>query len=51
MLLVLLILLLVFGFGGGYYGYHNWGPQYGSGIGVGTILVILLVWFLLTRAG
>jgi hypothetical protein len=47
MLILIIILLLFFGLGGGYYGYHNWGPSYGGGIGIGTILIILLVLWLL----
>jgi hypothetical protein len=47
MLLLLIILLLVFAGGGGYYGYSRWGSRGGTGIGVGTILVILLVAYML----
>ena len=41
------ILILLFGGGGGYYGYNRWGYNGGFGIGLGTILVILLILFLL----
>jgi hypothetical protein len=44
------VLILLFGFGGGYYGHSNWGSSYpyaGPGVGLGTILLILLVCYLL----
>jgi len=47
MLILLIILLLIFGGGGGYYGHSRWGPGGGAGIGLGTILPILLVAYLL----
>jgi len=47
MLILLIILLLVLGGGGGYYGHNRWGPSGGAGIGVGTILVILLIAYML----
>ncbi len=47
MLILLLILLLVLGGGGGYYGHSRWGYDGGTGIGLGTILVILLVAYML----
>jgi hypothetical protein len=47
MLLLIIILLLVFGGGGGYYGYGRWGSRGGAGIGLGTILVILLIAYML----
>jgi hypothetical protein len=47
MLILLIILILVFGGGGGYYGHSRWGPSGGAGIGLGTILLILLVAYLL----
>jgi len=43
MLLLLIILLLVFAGGGGYYGYGRWGTRGGAGIGLGTILLIVLI--------
>lgn len=46
MLLVIILLLLLFGGGGGYWGYGRWGMP-GAGIGLGTILIILLVAYLL----
>jgi hypothetical protein len=36
------IWLLALGFGGGYYGHRRWGYPGGAGIGIGTILLILL---------
>jgi hypothetical protein len=47
MLLVLIVLLLVFGVGGGYYGHSRWGSRGGTGIGLGTILLILLIAYML----
>jgi len=46
MLLLLIILLLVLGGGGGYYGHSRWGYRGGTGIGMGTILLVLLVVYL-----
>jgi len=46
-MLLLLIILLLFAGGGGYYGYNRWGSRGGAGIGLGTILLILLVAYLL----
>jgi hypothetical protein len=47
MLLLLIILLLVLGGGGGYYGHSRWGYGGGACIGLGTILVILLVVYMM----
>jgi hypothetical protein len=47
MILLIIILILVFGGGGGYYGHTRWGPGGGAGVGLGTILVILLIAYLL----
>jgi hypothetical protein len=47
MLILIIILLLVFGLGGGYYGRNRWGNRGGAGIGVGTILVVLLIAWML----
>jgi hypothetical protein len=47
MLMLIIILLLIFGLGGGYYGHTRWGPRGGAGIGLGTILLILLIAFML----
>jgi hypothetical protein len=47
MLLLIIVLLLLFGGGGGYYGHTRWGYRGSAGIGLGTVLVILLVVFLL----
>ena len=43
MLLLIIILILVFGGGGGYYGHSRWGPSGGAGIGLGTILLVVLL--------
>jgi hypothetical protein len=47
MLIIIIILLLVLGGGGGYYGHSRWGYRGGAGIGLGTILMILLIAYLL----
>jgi len=47
MLLLIVLLVLLFGGGGGYYGHTRWGPSGGAGIGLGTVLMILLVAYLL----
>lgn len=47
MLILLIILLLVLGAGGGYYGHSRWGYTGGAGIGLGTILLIVLIAYLL----
>ena len=47
MIIVIILVLLLFGGGGGFYGNQAWGPVGGAGVGLGTILVILLVCYLL----
>jgi hypothetical protein len=47
MLILIIVLLLLFGGGGGYYGHSRWGPSGGAGIGLGSILLILLIAYLL----
>lgn len=47
MLLLLIVLLLLFGGGGWYYGHNSYGPQGGFGISLGTILIIVLIFYLL----
>jgi hypothetical protein len=47
MLLLIIILILLFGTGGGYYGHSRWGRRGGAGVGLGTVLMILLVAYLL----
>jgi len=46
MLILIIVLLLVFGLGGGYYAIAA-GCQRGAGVGLGTILVILLIAYML----
>jgi hypothetical protein len=46
MLLLILVLLLVFGFGGGYYGYNNYGPRGGIGIFGAVILIVIVLYFI-----
>lgn len=47
MLLLIIVLLLIFGVGGGYYGHTRWGYRGGAGVGLGTILLVVLVVYLL----
>jgi hypothetical protein len=47
MLILIIILVLVFGLGGGYYGHSQWGPSGGAGVGLGTILLIFLIAYML----
>jgi hypothetical protein len=46
LLLIVILLLVVFGGGGGYYGYSRWGTGGGLGV-VGTVLLVLFIWWLL----
>ncbi len=43
LILLIVILLLVFGGGFGYYGHARYGPTYGWGGGIGLILLILVL--------
>jgi hypothetical protein len=47
MLLLIIILLVLFAGGGGYWGYGRWGSRGGAGIGIGGVLLILLIAYLL----
>lgn len=47
MLVILIVLLLLLGGGGGYYSHSRWGYSGSAGIGLGTILLIVLVVYLL----
>jgi len=47
MLILLIVLLLILGGGGGYYGHSRWGSSGGAGVGLGTVLVVLLVAYML----
>ena len=47
LLLLIIILVLLLGGGGGYYGHTRWGPSGGAGVGLGTILAIILILYLL----
>ena len=42
MLILIIIWLLALGLGGAYYGHRRWGFGGAAGLGVGTILLILL---------
>lgn len=41
-MLIFIIWVLVLGAGGAYYGHSRWGLRGGAGIGIGTVLAILL---------
>ncbi len=47
MLLLIIVLILLFGGGGGYYGHSRWGGGGGFGVGLGTVLTIVLICYLL----
>jgi hypothetical protein len=47
MILLIIILVLLFGGGFGYWGHNQYGGYAGPGIGIGTVLAILLVLYLL----
>jgi hypothetical protein len=51
MLILIIVLVLLLGGGGGYYGHNRWGYRGGAGIGLGTIVLILLVAYLLGLIG
>ncbi len=42
MLILIILLILLLGGGGGYYGHRRWGYGGGAGIGLGTVLLIIL---------
>jgi hypothetical protein len=44
MLLLIVVLILVFGLGGGYYGHSRWGVGGGAGVGLGTMRSGLSGW-------
>jgi hypothetical protein len=46
-IIIIVLLVLLLGGGGGYYGHSRWGYSGGAGIGLGTVLVILLIAYLL----
>ena len=50
MLILIILVVLLFGGGFGFFGHTYWGESYpyaGPGIGIGTILIALLVLYLL----
>jgi hypothetical protein len=47
MLIVLIVLIILLGSGGGYYGHQRWGYAGGAGSGIGTILIVLLIAYML----
>ena len=47
MLILIVLLLVILGGGGGYYGHNRWGYRGGAGVGLGAILLILLVVYML----
>ena len=46
-ILIIVVLVLFLGGGGGYYGHSRWGYRGGAGFGLGTVLLILLIAYLL----
>lgn len=42
MLIIITFWLLTLGVGGAYYGHRRWGLRGGAGIGIGTVLAVLL---------
>jgi hypothetical protein len=53
LILFLVVIFLVVGGGGGYYGHTNgWMGGYGgSGIGIGTLLICILIYYLVVGRG
>jgi hypothetical protein len=49
-IVILIILFLIFGGGSGFYGYSHWGTL-GGGLGLGGVLAILFVCWLLFGRG
>ena len=47
MLILIIVLLLLFGGGGGYYGHSRWGRGGGAGFGLGSVVAIFLIVYLL----
>jgi hypothetical protein len=47
MLILIFVVLLVIGLGGGYYGHSRWGSGGAAGIGLGAVLVVLLIAYML----
>jgi hypothetical protein len=41
-IILIILLVLLLGGGGGYYGHSRWGYAGGAGIGLGTILLIVI---------
>jgi hypothetical protein len=46
MLLLIVVLILLFGFGGGYVG-NRWNEGYGPHFGIGAVIVFLLILYLM----
>jgi hypothetical protein len=47
MLLLIVLVVIVLAGGGGYYGHSRWGYSGGAGVGLGTILLVLLIAYML----
>ena len=47
MLILIVLLVILLGGGGGYYGHSRWGYRCGASVGLGTILLILLLAYML----
>jgi hypothetical protein len=43
--MIILIILIILLFGGGWFGFNQWGPR--GGISLGTLLLIVLIIYLL----
>ncbi len=43
MILLIILAILIFGGGSGYYSHSRWGASGSAGIGLGTILLIVLL--------
>jgi len=53
MLIVIILVILLFGGFGGYHTYRNenFGPVWGGGIGLGTVLLVILILYVLGPLG
>ena len=47
MIILIIVLILLLGGGGGFYGHSRWGHRGGAGVGLGTILLIVLIAYML----
>jgi len=49
--LIIVVVLIILVFGGGFYGHRTWGPTGGYGIGIGGLVLLLVVLWLLFGHG